>query len=116
MLKKWGFKYVCTFVWQKPKGPQLFGLPQFNCEFVLYARKGSPMFLETKKFNVCFNAPCGKHSEKPAEFYDMVRRVTGGKRLDMFGRRKIEGFESWGKEAQGLGVQDGVDRIDSSAA
>lgn len=99
LLDAWGFRYVCTFVWRKPGGFQPIGLPQYNCEFALYARRGSPKFIDTKSFFCAFEGERREHSRKPDEFYDTVRRVTVGPRIDVFSRESREGFEEWGNEA-----------------
>lgn len=100
LLDAWGFRYVCTLVWRKPGGFQPIGLPQYNCEFALYARKGSPTFVDTKAFFCCFDGERREHSRKPDEFYDIVRRVTAGPRIDVFSRELRDGFDQFGNEAE----------------
>jgi len=107
MLAKLGLRYVLTMVWHKPGGFQPIGLPQYNCEFVVYARKGSPVFVDTKAFDCCFEAPRREHSRKPDAFYDVIRRVTGGSRIDVFSREKREGFAQFGNQVDKFGGEAG---------
>jgi N6-adenosine-specific RNA methylase IME4 len=100
LLDQWGFKYVLTMVWHKPGGFQPIGLPQYNCEFVVYGRKGSPKFIETKAFPCAFFAPRREHSRKPDSFYEVIKRVTDEGRIDVFSRERREGFEQFGNETE----------------
>lgn len=99
LVEAWGLHYVLLMVWHKPGGFQPVDLPQFNCEFIVYARKGAPIFVDTKDFPCCFEAPRREHSRKPAYFYDLIRRVTGGSRIDMFAREQHDGFATYGNES-----------------
>lgn len=98
LLDAWGFRYLFTMVWHKPGGFQPIGLPQYNCEFVLFARKGALGFNETRQFFTCFQAPRREHSRKPDEFYDLVRRVSPGPRIDVFSREARDGFAQYGNQ------------------
>ena len=99
IVEQWGFRYGYTMTWIKNGGINPVGRPQYNSEFVIVGLKGSPHLLDTRAFNTAMHWPRGAHSEKPEGFYDLLRRVTPGPRLDIFGRRRIAGFESWGNEA-----------------
>lgn len=105
IIEAWGFKYVCLFTWHKNGGFQPWNLPQYNSEFVLYCRKGSPVFSETKAFNTCFEGKRREHSRKPDEFYEVIERVTEGQsKIDIFSREKREGWAQFGNEVEKFSV------------
>ena len=99
LLQEWGANYWFTMTWVKGGGPQLPNQPQFNAEWCVVGRKGKPQFQDIRAFNAANYWPRSGDSRKPEGFYDLLRRVTPGPRLDIFGRRRIAGFESWGNEA-----------------
>jgi N6-adenosine-specific RNA methylase IME4 len=103
LVEHYGFRYVVTMTWHKAGGYQPTGLPQYNCEFVVYARKGTPKFVTTQGFYCCFNGARREHSRKPDEFYDMIRLVTSGPRIDVFAREAREGFDQYGNEVDKFG-------------
>ena len=98
ILEAWGVKYLFTMVWNKHRGRQLVGLPQFNCEFVLVGRIGKLDFVDTKAFKTSFEGLAREHSQKPKEFYRLLKRITPEPRIDMFSREKHNGFDQWGNE------------------
>jgi N6-adenosine-specific RNA methylase IME4 len=103
LIDAWALRYSFVMDWRKMHGMQPLGLPQFNLEHVVYARKGSPRFVDTKAFACCFDRKHREHSRKPNEFYDTARRVTAGPRLDMFSCERRPGFDQRGNEADKFG-------------
>ena len=104
LLEAWGFTYSFTMVWRKVTvngkvtGNKLPGRPRGNCEFVLCGRRGSPRFIDTTAFDCCFDSVAREHSRKPDEFYELIKRVTEGRRIDVFSRGPHEGWEACGNE------------------
>ena len=112
MVSQWGCKYSFTMTWVKNIGIQLPNTPRFNSEWCIVGRKGSPCFQDTKAFDVANYWAHHISSKKPEGFYDLLRRVTPAPRLDVFGRRRIAGFQSWGDEApEGEALPDHYQQI-----
>jgi N6-adenosine-specific RNA methylase IME4 len=100
LLKAWGFAYARTFTWHKNTVQGHEGQPGYNSEFVLHGRRGSPRFdhIKGSGFVTCFNGLNLGHSRKPNEFYEMICKVTEGRRIDVFSRSAHDGFEPCGNE------------------
>ena len=99
ILGGWGLAYSFTMTWVKNGGIQTPVSPKFNAEWCIVGRRGKPQFRDIKAFMTANVWTRGAYSEKPEEFYDLLRRVTPAPRLDIFNRRHIPGFDSWGDEA-----------------
>ena len=44
--------------------------------------------------------PHNSHSTKPEFFQDMIEKVTEEPRLELFARRKRDGWDVWGNEVE----------------
>lgn len=101
IFKSWELKYCQTLVWCKmPMGTGQGGVFCPTTEFLLLARKGRmPQFkrIDTTWWQIKRQM---KHSKKPEFFQDIIEKVTNGPRLEMFARRKRDGWDVWGNEIE----------------
>lgn len=98
LLDKWGFTYKATMVWDKEKMGMGAWL-RMQCEFCLVGIKGKPMWNNTKYRDIIRESR-REHSRKPDSFYEMVKEITIGRRLEYFSREKREGWEVFGNDTQ----------------
>lgn len=69
-----------------------------NTEGCLLATKGHPK-RESAGISQLIFSPRGKHSEKPAEVREKIRKlVGGGAAIELFAREEITGWDCWGNE------------------
>ena len=98
ILKAWGFTYKSFFVWVKPQ----MGMGNYwrvSHEVLLLGVKGHlPFARKDQKSWQEWNR--GRHSEKPAEMYNIIERVSPGPYLELFARRQRPGWTSWGNEIE----------------
>ena len=96
LMTAWGFQYKTMLTWCKNQ----IGMGRYfrnTTEHVLFGVRGSLKCLR-RDVLTHFNAPRGKHSEKPAAFYDMVESMSPGPYLDVFARRHRMGWDAFGNE------------------
>ena len=104
IARAWGFKPSTLLIWAKaPMGHGLGGAFGITSEFVLYARRGSPVERRTSGtwFQWKRHYVNGKpsHSSKPDAFYDLVEQVNDGPYVELFARRHRLGWDVWGNES-----------------
>jgi len=99
IIKAWGFQYKTSFVWDKIK----HNMGHYNSvrhELLLIATKGSCLPDNKKLYDSVQSIErSDTHSEKPEFFRQIIDELyTYGNRIELFARKKAEGWEGWGFE------------------
>lgn len=112
----WGFKYkTIAFDWAKfypsmvnrfavlsDAANWCFGMGYWtrqNTELCLLFVKGKPKCRDAGVSQLIV-APRREHSRKPDEQYERIERLVCGPYLELFARRKRNGWQSWGNEIE----------------
>ncbi len=108
--ESWGFKVWQILTWCK-KG---LGVGRFQCntEHILVCRKGSRYgnpFGMTEGTH--FNWERGKHSEKPEESYKLIEKISPSPRLELFARKKREGWDCIGNAISGKDIKQELEKM-----
>lgn len=96
ILEAWDFEPKTILTWFKEKTGVGYWL-RGQTEHCILAVKGEPQLTHKAQGTALF-AKARRHSEKPDEFYQFVESLCPGRKLDMFARRKRQGWEVWGNE------------------
>jgi len=98
LLKKWGFDYKATMVWDKKKMGMGYWL-RMQTEFCLLGIKGSPLW-GAKDIRDIIHESRREHSRKPESFYQMIEEHFPGRKLDYFSRQQRDGWDSYGNNPE----------------
>jgi len=98
LLKKWGFDYKATMVWDKQKMGMGYWL-RMQTEFCLLGIKGSPLW-GAKDIRDIIHESRREHSRKPESFYQMIEEHFPGRKLDYFSRQQRDGWDSYGSKTE----------------
>lgn len=98
VMEAWGFEYKSCFVWVKPQ----MGMGNYwrvSHEFCLFGIRGSAPFGSRSEMS-WKEWPRGRHSAKPEQMYDLIETVSPGPYLELFARRRRDGWSAWGNEIE----------------
>lgn len=98
VIRAWGFKFKTGMVWDKVK--HNFGYyVSVRSELLLICTKGSCTPDIKKLHDNVISIERTNHSEKPETFRQIIDEIyPHGKRIELFARKKTEGWVSWGDQ------------------
>lgn len=98
LARSWGFNYECVLTWIKNGGMTPYSFMR-TTELALFCHRGNLRLLKLGE-PIHLEAPRTEHSAKPEAFFELIRRVSPGPRLELFARQPHEGFQAWGNEIE----------------
>jgi N6-adenosine-specific RNA methylase IME4 len=96
IFKAWGFEFKSSFVWVKPQ----MGIGNYwrnSHEIMLLAVKGGQTALSRAEMS-WLECKRGQHSAKPDAVRHSIERLSPGPFLELFGRKKVEGWTVFGNQ------------------
>lgn len=115
VMRAWGFTCKSEIVWRKrtKNGKRHFGMGRYvrmEHEVCLIGARGAALSLvQRKNVRSTFAAPMpldaeGRviHSAKPDRFFQIVERLFAGPRLELFARKRREGWIQYGDQLGSL--------------
>ncbi len=107
VMRAWGFRYLAPVHWIKPSGVGNYVI--HRTQTILLGYRDRCVFDRRRYFPNVFEAPVPRrHSAKPEESYRLIEAVSRGPRLELFARRRREGWEAVGNEVQSEIVIPGI--------
>jgi site-specific DNA-methyltransferase (adenine-specific) len=100
VLRHWRFHYKMLFTWCKNNG--MGGHPRNATEHMMIATRGEPA--GDRHASATLNwleHPRLSHSEKPEPFRQIIERISPAPRLELFARKRSEGWDVWGNQIDG---------------
>jgi len=99
MMERWGFRYITALTWPKPS----FGMGNYfrgQTEHLLFGVKGSQPLKRKDASTLLPQWKRGSngHSSKPEELYAFIETCSPGPYLELFARKRHEGWVAWGAE------------------
>lgn len=104
VAEAWGFKPKTILTWVKTKAD---GTPSMKMgywfrgatEHALFCVRGKLRLKTSEAHPTAYMWPrLNRHSEKPAEFFELVERVSEGPYLEMFARTRRDNWTPWGDQ------------------
>jgi N6-adenosine-specific RNA methylase IME4 len=102
VVHAWGFTYKASFVWDKVR----HNMGHYNSvrhEYLLVCTRGRCTPDHVELFDSVQSIERTTHSTKPAAFRRIIDTLyPNGRRIELFARERVDGWDAYGFEAQGV--------------